>query len=343
MAASAAARRRRRARPDRGPTLRDVALQAAVSTATVSRALSRPELVSEAVRGRVMAALEALAYVPNAAARALSGRPARLIGVVAVALDDLPAALCLDALARELAANDAAVVLGMSDGGEAATRVCVRQLLARGAEAIAYIGGVVPGAPVPSPPRPSMIWGSYDDAQSGSAPAASGFDGASAWALVAEYLRRLGHRQACGVGLGGAARVDAVRNAVAGSGVELLDNISGGDGLGDRLRGAIERWLALPQSPSAILCGSDPVALAVIEACAARQIEVPGRLSVIGYGDTPVARLARPALSSLRVPAREAGRALARSLVAALEQRTEPRPVWSAKLVLRGSTGPRCG
>ena len=53
-------------------TIRDVAVAAGVSTATVSRALSRPELVTQAPRRRVRAAATALHYVPNASARALS-------------------------------------------------------------------------------------------------------------------------------------------------------------------------------------------------------------------------------------------------------------------------------
>jgi len=52
-------------------TIQQVARTAGVSTATVSRALSNPEIVSEATRRKVQSAVEALRYSPNAAARSL--------------------------------------------------------------------------------------------------------------------------------------------------------------------------------------------------------------------------------------------------------------------------------
>jgi DNA-binding LacI/PurR family transcriptional regulator len=51
-------------------TIREVAAAAGVSTATVSRALSRPELVSPALADRVRSIASSLHYVPNASARA---------------------------------------------------------------------------------------------------------------------------------------------------------------------------------------------------------------------------------------------------------------------------------
>jgi DNA-binding LacI/PurR family transcriptional regulator len=133
------ARRRRRAIATRGPTLHDVARAAGVSAASVSRALSRPELVSEAVHVRVRAAVRTLAYVPNAAAQALSGRSSRLVGAVVSTLDDPVTMLALEALTRELAVGGAALMLSLA--GEDATDECVHGLLARGTDAIVFCGG----------------------------------------------------------------------------------------------------------------------------------------------------------------------------------------------------------
>src|SRR5207249_8718307 len=97
-------RRRRRAKAIRGPTLYDVARAAGVSTATVSRALFRPELVSEPVHRRVQAAIRTLAYVPNVSAQALSGRRSHVVGAVVSTLDDPLTTQALESLIRELAA-----------------------------------------------------------------------------------------------------------------------------------------------------------------------------------------------------------------------------------------------
>src|SRR5207247_10220943 len=75
---------RRRRPPDhpQASTLRDVATRCGVSVATASRALTRPELVSDGLRSKVEAAASVLAYRPNVAARALSSSTTNLAGAV---------------------------------------------------------------------------------------------------------------------------------------------------------------------------------------------------------------------------------------------------------------------
>ena len=157
-------KRRRHAKASVAPTLRDVARAASVSTASVSRALSRPELVSEEVRGRVRAAVRTLAYVPNAAAQALSGRPERLVGAVVTTLGDPPTMLALEALSLELARHGAALLTAVAGDGEAGVAACTRGLLARGAEAIVFGGGATPVDPGRNRP-----WASLDEPVSRSA------------------------------------------------------------------------------------------------------------------------------------------------------------------------------
>src|ERR1700682_4401014 len=74
--------RRRARRASDVPSLADVARAAKVSTASASRALARPELVSEAVRARVSDAASRLGYVANVAARSLSTHRSGLVGAV---------------------------------------------------------------------------------------------------------------------------------------------------------------------------------------------------------------------------------------------------------------------
>jgi DNA-binding LacI/PurR family transcriptional regulator len=107
----------------------------------------------------------------------------------------------------------------------------------------------------------------------------------------------------------------------------------------DRLGDVVDRWRALSAPPTAVVCTSDTAAVAVLQECQRRDIAVPGQLSVIGYGDSALSRHVRPALSTLRLPAREVAQALTRSLFAALEGRSEPLPELHPKLVVRDSTG----
>jgi LacI family transcriptional regulator len=100
------------------------------------------------------------------------------------------------------------------------------------------------------------------------------------------------------------------------------------------------KWFTLPNSPTAVICSSDAIALAVMHACACHGIEVPGRLSVVGFGDSPLARCVTPMLTSVRIPARGAGIAAAEYLLARLEGRVAIHAELPVKLAVRASTGP---
>src|SRR5260221_14518023 len=82
--------------------LRDVARAAGVSTASASRALSAPHLVSPTLRARILAAAERLGYVPNLAARSLATRRSGLVGVLAGSLDEPLTARLVEVLDTEL-------------------------------------------------------------------------------------------------------------------------------------------------------------------------------------------------------------------------------------------------
>jgi len=68
-------------------TIEEVARLAGVSTATVSRVLSRPEVVRSQTREQVMAAIAKLDYQPDAAARALASGRTHTVGCVIPTLD----------------------------------------------------------------------------------------------------------------------------------------------------------------------------------------------------------------------------------------------------------------
>jgi len=105
----------------------------------------------------------------------------------------------------------------------------------------------------------------------------------------------------------------------------------------------ILRWLALWNAPTVAICGSDATALAVMHACACHGIDIPGRLSVVGFGDSPLARCVSPTLTSVRIPARAAGIAAAEYLLARFADHLPDLSELPVKLAIRGSTGPPPG
>jgi DNA-binding LacI/PurR family transcriptional regulator len=93
-----------------------------------------------------------------------------------------------------------------------------------------------------------------------------------------------------------------------------------------------------PQSPTALVCTSDEMALAALRCCALAGIRVPAQLSVIGFGDTAVARHSCPALTSIRVSVEAIG-AYCASAMSELFSGRPPKPFAAAvRLVLRESS-----
>jgi LacI family transcriptional regulator len=173
--------------------------------------------------------------------------------------------------------------------------------------------------------------------------ASAGLDLGRAGKLIADYLGLLGHR--C-IGVVAEPRsvistvvVDALGadKALVRSPLEVMH-------IGDApIAEGILHWLALPKSPTAAICTSDATALALMHACACHGIDVPGRLSVVGWGDSPFARCVSPTLTSVRVPARAAGIAAAEYLLARFAGRVPELAELPVKLAIRGSTGPPPG
>jgi len=161
-----------------------------------------------------------------------------------------------------------------------------------------------------------------------------------------QHLLDLGHRQIAYVG-GPAttacnqARMHGYRGAMEAAGAPVPDGyvrtgrfsyehgIAGGAAL-----------LDLPQPPTAVFAGSDETALGVIEAARARGLRIPEDLSVVGFDDTPVARLAAPPLTTVRQPLREMGAVAVRTALrlAAGEGVDSHHVELATELVVRQST-----
>ncbi len=107
------------------------------------------------------------------------------------------------------------------------------------------------------------------------------------------------------------------------------------------LAGAAE-LLDLDEPPTAVFAGNDEIALGVVETARARGLRVPEDLSVVGFDDTSLARMASPPLTTVRQPLREMGAAALRTaLRLANGEKAESHHIELAtELVVRASTAP---
>ncbi len=120
--------------------LSDVASDAGVSPATVSRAISQPELLSQETLQRVRRSAERLGYRPDAAARALASGRSMTIGAVMPTLDNAIFSKALQAMQVSLAQAGYQLLVASHDYNPAAETEAIRTLVSRGVDGLILVG-----------------------------------------------------------------------------------------------------------------------------------------------------------------------------------------------------------
>jgi LacI family transcriptional regulator len=166
---------------------------------------------------------------------------------------------------------------------------------------------------------------------------------------AARHLIELGHRRVAYLG-GRAtaecsqARLAGFRSALETAGIGLAaDHALSTDDFHyeDGLKGA-PRLLSLAERPTAIFAASDELARGAIEAARSFGMSVPDDLSVVGFDDTEIARIASPPLTTVRQPLQEMGAVALRTVLrlVAGEKIDSNHVELATELVVRASTAP---
>lgn len=339
----------RQAGPD-GPTggIRAVARHAGVSIATVSRALNRPGSVRPELRARIDAAIEALAYIPDASARALAMRRTRTIGAIVPTVDNAMFAKGLEALQKYLASVDYLLLLATHDYDLDVELKQARNLVSRGVDGLILRGDshhdalramlarqripfVNVGVYEPHKPYPSI-----------------GVDNEAAGRRAVTHLVELGHTR---IGVVAAmrrnndraeARLRGILRGLAAAGIALppewLTHVR--YNLDDARQGA-RALLTRRERPTAVVCGNDVIAYGVLLEAERHGLGVPGDVSVIGFDDLDWSRHLRPTLTTIHLPIADIWRRAGAYLHHYLSgEPVEPHHESDFSLVVRESTAP---
>jgi DNA-binding LacI/PurR family transcriptional regulator len=304
-------------------TIRDVAKHAEVSIATVSRALSAPELVAERTRTRVIAAAAALGYEPNRAARSLiTGRT----GFVGAVVPDLTNPFFLGVLKGiQAAARDAGHHVLLADTAEnPATEADLIGSIARQVDGLLLLSSRIPTA------RLQQI----SSGSSGSCRAVlfnrlvPGFpavlvDSGDGMRQLVQYLGALGHRRCAYAGGPTESWADADRRrglakACGASGVRIVDLGAFAPVYGAGARAAD---LALEAGVTAVIAFNDLMALGIVARLRDRGVHVPLEVSVAGFDDIAMASMSSPRLTTVAAPLELAGRSAVALLMSMLSER----------------------
>jgi LacI family transcriptional regulator len=333
-------------------TIYAVAEAAGVSIATVSRVLSRPDVVAAHTRARVRSAIADLDYVPAGSARSLAVRQNEAHGLV---LPELSGPYYSELLTGyEAAAADAgqSVVLMLAFGKTDLVRA-VRNLAAK-VDGIAVLGSIgLPGPVLAGLVRSTPVMVIAGDPADG-IEAVNAENRSSTMALTRHLMD---HGRSKLLFLGDPQSAPDVRDRYAG----FVDAYAADARVGGRRSRASDRApapiaMAFVESEGAriadeiatgrldadaLVCANDEVALAVIHRLKQLGLRVPADVAVVGFDDLMAARYVEPGLTTVRQPVRELGSLIATRLhdrIGGAPARSAPT-VLPTELVIRQSCG----
>jgi DNA-binding LacI/PurR family transcriptional regulator len=328
---------------DQRPRLEDVAARVGVSTASVSLVLRGAPGPSAATRERVLAAAAELGYRPDRTASLLARRRRHLLGVLMDVHNPFHADV-VEEIYAEAGRVGYEVVLSTLTRDRDEDRT-VETLLDFRCEALLLIGPDAPDdaldklasqVPVVSIGRRVVsadvdVVRSADDVGVGEA---------------LSHLIELGHRRIAfvdgGRGVVASARRRGYRTAMRRAGLEPEIRIIPGDHSEEGGIRAGRLLAAASDRPSAVVASNDRCAVGLLDSFVRAGLDVPGQISIVGYDDSSLARLAHIDLTTVNQDAPEQARQAVAAAVSRLdEDRAERREVvLRPHLVIRGSTGP---
>ncbi|MEE4543348.1 LacI family DNA-binding transcriptional regulator [Streptomyces sp. V4-01] len=333
--------------PQARVTIADIAGEAGVSVATVSKVLNGHAHVAEATRGKVEALLESHNYLRR------RSRPTRTVGLIDLVINELDSPWSVEVVRgveETTAQHDSGLVVTAVHGRSADTLRWLNNLAKRGSDGVILaVTALAPGQrrTVQELGVPLVV---VDPV--GNPDASIPSVGATNWhggLAATQHLLGLGHRR---IGiitgpddvLSARARLDGYRAALesAGLGVDPALEARGDFHHETGFTGARE-LLALPDRPTAIFASSDLQALGAYDAVRRAGLQVGRDVSIVGFDDLPAASWASPPLTTVRQPLSDMAAMAARIVLQGVEAVLPGgmrRMELATELVERESTAP---
>ncbi|MEP6802802.1 MAG: LacI family DNA-binding transcriptional regulator [Acidobacteriota bacterium] len=327
-------------------TIREVAREALVSVATVSRVLNGKGPVHADTAKRIRKAAKRLHYVPHGGARSLITRRTTTLGVLLPELHgEFFSELIrgIDVCARR---KEYHLLVSSSHSDRAESEEMVRAMRGRVDGLIVLSPDVRPHTLKANLPEqfPVVLVNTAGGQGAFDSLAVDNFGGA---VEMVRHMVGLGHRRIAFL-QGPAANRDAserlrgYRDAIAEQGHADAAVEIAGDFREESGYEASGRILSMKRRPSAVFAANDSMAIGLLCGFQEKGVRVPQDVAIAGFDDIPIARYVTPPLTSVRVPIAELGARAAELLIAGLEAgpgRRRTRETLSTRLVVRSSCG----
>ena len=308
------------------PSIKQVALQAGVSTATVSRLLNKPESVSSDTAGKINEAIAALGFRPNFNGRNLRAGRSRTVGVVVPTLSNTVFAQCLQGIELAARALDYSVMFTATEYRQEDEAAAVNLLLSHRVDGVILtVADASASGTLDVLDREGIPYVlTYNQPQQASRLSVSVDNRTAAHDAVA-HLIALGHaRIQMLTGHFNASdraiqRYHGYLDAMRAHALTPMTPIEVPRHTG--LTSAHLQAFADPQQrPSALFCSNDLLALAAMRDLRGLGLRVPEDVSVMGFDGIPLGEMMSPVLASAVQPSEQIGEVALRTLVAAIGQ-----------------------
>lgn len=324
----------------------DVAIEAGVSTATVSRVANGHPNIRLATRERVEEAMRRLGYVANLRARSLAGGRTNLIGLIVDDLESSYISQVARGIDEAVATHGYDLMVSTMHMRERTTRH-IESLFNGFAEGLIVLlaGGFGRYLGEVEARKFPVVLIDHDPASNVSIVKA---DNDAGTREAVRHLSTLGHDR---IGFitgnlkvaSARERLDAYRTEVAELGLNpQTDLVVDGDFTLDGGATAARQLLGLNEPPTALLASSDAEAFGVMQVAREMGVTIPGDLSLVGFDDIPEASYVTPTLTTVRQPMREMGVLAAEMLMSIVEEGQGQTSTvrLPTQLIVRETTGP---
>lgn len=327
-------------------TIREVAESAGVSYATVSHVINNTRLVSPETRERVLAAMDALNYRPNALARSLRQGKTNTLGLVLPDSANPFFAEISRSIEAEAFKKGYSVFLCNTELDTQRELFYVDVLSKKQVDGIIFVAAGDQADSLDFLLRRSMPLVMIDREVPNVEADAVFTDHQLGGFLATRHLLDLGHtRIACIAGPSSitpsAARITGYRNALEEAGIVYDESlILRGDYHAQSGLEITRTILQMNPRPTAIFAMNDLMALGVLRAAAEAGFSVPKDVAVVGYDDLEIAHFTNPPLTTIAQPKKEIGAQAVNLLVDRMARKSRPpsRLVLPPELIVRRST-----
>lgn len=328
-------------------TIYDVAREAGVSMATVSRVVNNNPNVKPQTRKKVFEAIDRLGYRPNAVARGLASKKTTTVGVVIPDIsNDIFAEVArgIEDIANMYHYN---IILCNADKRKDKEIRVINTLLEKQVDGLLFMGGVVTEEHIQAfhtSTVPIVLCATTD--QSDTFPSVDIDHQAAAFEAVNALIERFGHKN---IGMisgtlqdpaNGYARFQGFKQAMEQSGLEVKEEyVRIGNYKYESGIEAAKHFLSLPDRPTALFAANDEMAVGAIHYFQDQGLKVPEDISVISVDNVRMASMVRPQLTTVAQPMYDIGAVAMRLLTKLMNKETvdHNRVVLPHELIIRNS------